>query len=494
MQAYKDTANHLNKSMMKKQVLLLGALFCSTIAFSQTGINTVTPKTTLDVAGKPADITSLDGIIAPRITGDQLRAKTYTSDQEGALVYVTAADTAPAGQTIDVTASGYYYFNGAKWVSTEGEYLNIYNANGTLTANRTVSQDGNWLRFSNVQETTFFNAAGAGMRQDAGSGNRASITFSHSGANSLFLYTDNNSAAQMLASGNSTSLNIGTNNTTNAAPLNFTTSSGGAPGTQRAQIAGDGRFNIINTLSIGYPGQQTFSGTERLKVNGRVAIGISIPTEQLHINGGNVRIQGLPLNGATNAINTTPSGSASPAQDQTFEATRTLVADNNGVVGYVQGAPSDAGTSKVLVVANASGTQNVEGQVIPNAAIGQFTVESLDIYDSWTDNVFTVPTGMGGVYIIVMQNSNTHTSIGTATPTWHTMAYYERSTDGGSSWSTIIKHTYSNLAGTIVDNGNTLYWTGFLDVGDKVRVRFSCNATTDNIVNYGGLSITKLAQ
>ena len=140
------------------------------------------------------------------------------------------------------------------------------------------------------------------------------------------------------------------------------------------------------------------------------------------------------------------------------------------------------------------GTQNVGGQFIPNAAIGQFTNESLDVYNAWNNNVFTVPSNMGGIYIIVMQNSNTHVSTGTATPTWHTAAYYEKSTDGGTSWNTMIRHTYADLAGTIVDNGNTLYWTGFLNVGDQVRVRFSCNATTNNIVNYGGLSITKLAQ
>ncbi|MEI3789384.1 MULTISPECIES: hypothetical protein [unclassified Chryseobacterium] len=55
-------------------------------------------------------------------------------------------------------------------------------------------------------------------------------------------------------------------------------------------------------------------------------------------------------------------------------------------------------------------------------------------------------------------------------------------------WSFIIRKQ------AIVDNGNTLYWTGFLNVGDQVRVRFSCNATTNNTVNYGGFSITKLAQ
>jgi len=83
---------------MKKQTLLLAALFSSAFTFAQVGVNTQNPVVTLDVVGKPTDTSSLDGITAPRITGAQLRAKTYTTAQTGTLVYITAADTAPAGQ------------------------------------------------------------------------------------------------------------------------------------------------------------------------------------------------------------------------------------------------------------------------------------------------------------------------------------------------------------------------------------------------------------
>ncbi|MEY8760566.1 hypothetical protein [Chryseobacterium tongliaoense] len=449
-----------------KNYLLFGALFSSVTLFSQIGINTDTPRSTLDVVGKATDTSSLDGITAPRLTGDQLRAKTYTTAQTGALVYVTSADTAPAGQTIDVITTGYYYFNGTRWVPGSGVDTNIYNANGTLLSQRTLTQAGNSLTFTNTQKTTFSNSVGTGIMQDSGSGNRASIGLSNNGSTQLWMYTDTNAASQILAVGNSTSLVIGTNATTNPTPLTFVTSMGaGLGGSERARITPTGNLGIA----------------------------IGSPTEKLD-NNGITRLRVLPLNGSTNAINTNSSGNLSAAQDQTFTATRTVVADGNGVLGYVAGIPSDAGSSKVLVIANASGTQNVGGQFIPNAAIGQFTNESLDIYNAWTNNVFTVPANMGGIYIIVMQNSNSHVSTGSATPTWHTMAYYEKSTDGGTNWNTMIKHTYADLAGTIVDNGNTLYWTGFLNAGDQIRVRFSCNATTNNIVNYGGLSITKLAQ
>lgn len=103
---------------MKK--IFLPLLLISAGMYAQVGINQETPKATLDVVGKPTETNHLDGIIAPRITGTQLRAKTYTTEQTGAFVYVTEADAAPAGQTINVTNSGYYYFDGSLWVKYGG--------------------------------------------------------------------------------------------------------------------------------------------------------------------------------------------------------------------------------------------------------------------------------------------------------------------------------------------------------------------------------------
>jgi hypothetical protein len=74
---------------MKKQTLLLATLLSSAFTFAQVGVNIQTPHATLDVTGKPADASSLDGVIAPRMTGAELRAKTYTATQTGALIYVT---------------------------------------------------------------------------------------------------------------------------------------------------------------------------------------------------------------------------------------------------------------------------------------------------------------------------------------------------------------------------------------------------------------------
>lgn len=102
--------------MIKK--LFPALLLVGSFSYAQIGINNENPSATLDITGNPADPAKFDGIIAPRITGTQLRAKNYTGSQNGAVVFVTQEDTSPAGQTVDVTASGYYYFDGSsgKWI------------------------------------------------------------------------------------------------------------------------------------------------------------------------------------------------------------------------------------------------------------------------------------------------------------------------------------------------------------------------------------------
>ncbi|WP_184550487.1 hypothetical protein [Mucilaginibacter sp. FT3.2] len=110
----------MNKHLFTGILLLLSISIQAQTARS--GINNPSPTVTLDVTGNPTSTTYLDGIMAPRVTGVLLRAKTYTATQNSAIVYVTTADPAPAGQTINVTSVGYYYFSGPtlRWVRFVG--------------------------------------------------------------------------------------------------------------------------------------------------------------------------------------------------------------------------------------------------------------------------------------------------------------------------------------------------------------------------------------
>ena len=96
-----------------KKFLFAVALLPSVLAFSQVGINNASPAATLDVTAKTTDGSKPEGLIAPRLTGDQIKSgdTKYTTAQTGTLVYATAAATTPAGKTINITAPGYYYYD-----------------------------------------------------------------------------------------------------------------------------------------------------------------------------------------------------------------------------------------------------------------------------------------------------------------------------------------------------------------------------------------------
>lgn len=113
---------------MKKNIILLGALAVSSMAFSQVGIDTDIPKATLDIKASPTNTTKIDGLRAPRVTGDQLKTNDskYTTDQDAAIVYVTAAVSGTVSdKTTNVTSVGYYYFD--KTQGTAGRWMKIAN-------------------------------------------------------------------------------------------------------------------------------------------------------------------------------------------------------------------------------------------------------------------------------------------------------------------------------------------------------------------------------
>ncbi|WP_449399118.1 hypothetical protein [Chryseobacterium wanjuense] len=68
---------------MIKRFIVGFALISANLLFSQVGVGTATPKATLDVVAKKTDGTTSEGIIAPRMTGDQIKSANskYGSDQ-----------------------------------------------------------------------------------------------------------------------------------------------------------------------------------------------------------------------------------------------------------------------------------------------------------------------------------------------------------------------------------------------------------------------------
>jgi hypothetical protein len=335
---------------MKKFTLPLALLFVSAAVSAQVGVNTTAPKTTMDVSAKRdsggniTDNTQIFGLQAPRLTLAELTANTatYGTNQQGALIYITDVSGGTAtGQRINIDAAGYYSFDGSIWQKIKTSDINIYNNNGSLISTRTLTNNGFALNFTGAEQTTGWSAIGGINQRGFGGIKRASIILSsddndgNAVTSRMQLFQDPESVGQITATNDSRGLNIGSTSTMTAAPITFMTSAG-----------------------------SNANGTEKMRINsdGNVGINTSLPSEKFDVNG-NTRVRNLPLNGATNAIYTQSNGSASATQNQTFTATKTVVADANGVLGYVTGLPSTSGGGGALSV----GSSITATYSVPNA-------------------------------------------------------------------------------------------------------------------------------
>lgn len=152
---------------MHKYILYILLLINSLNVYSQVGINTENPKATLDVAALADNLSSIDGIIPPILTGEQLQAKNnlYTPDLLGVIVYVTSPSPNVENsddKTKNINKAGYYYFDGNYWISLNTE---IKAGNGLNINDNSLELGGNLTaptNLSNITETNklTFNATG----------------------------------------------------------------------------------------------------------------------------------------------------------------------------------------------------------------------------------------------------------------------------------------------------------------------------------------------
>ena len=101
---------------MKKIFTLLFAVIGFSASAQYVGVNTTSPKATLDIVGAPATAAATDGILVPKLTKTQLGAKTgYNATHSGTVVFVTDATGAATAATANVSQVGHYVFNGTIW-------------------------------------------------------------------------------------------------------------------------------------------------------------------------------------------------------------------------------------------------------------------------------------------------------------------------------------------------------------------------------------------
>jgi hypothetical protein len=251
---------------MKKTTIIAALFLTGTLTYAQTGrvgVNTDTPKTTMDVTGKvgsdgkslPTDIT---GLQAPRLTREELTNKgntLYGEPQKGALIYITDVSAGDAAsQRVNITSIGYYYFDGSVWIKIASPTTDtsIYTVDGNVTGTtasnpvRTLRLNGNAMTFTGTQERTYWSPTGVLSQNNIQTtGGLATFAMNGGGNTQLSFQQFRGAAAQIFASLATTDLVIGTNANTNSAPIKFVTSAGSnALGTEKVRITGEGRMGV----------------------------------------------------------------------------------------------------------------------------------------------------------------------------------------------------------------------------------------------------------
>ncbi|SIR55897.1 MULTISPECIES: hypothetical protein [unclassified Chryseobacterium] len=124
-------------------------IFLYQFTFSQVGINIQSPKATLDILPSSHG-SKAEGIIVPRLTGDQIKSGDIEHDipQKGCIVYATSPVTSASAKTANITAVGLYYFDGSIWQRIDNSVSNIYNFDGILSSDRVVDITTNNLTFT----------------------------------------------------------------------------------------------------------------------------------------------------------------------------------------------------------------------------------------------------------------------------------------------------------------------------------------------------------
>lgn len=336
---------------MKKTSLSLIIAFSifSLKSNGQVGINTSAPNSTLDVIAKntTGSSSNVDGVLIPRV--DRLRAQSMASVPTSTLIYINNVTTGvQSGQTANVDAVGYYYFNGTAWVklhnpsNTTFSSVNLYNTDGSLTGNRIVTQGTNTLAFTS-NAVNGFSVDGNTLSVDAvnnrvGIGNASPGTDLHvgNGTNGSVIPTIRLTTSQNAFSGGGV-LQFLENNEGNGTIIRHHTGDNSA--TEKEGLY----FNSFSALV------ESTTPTLMLDQNAQnVGIGTAAPSNKLHVSAtaNPLRLDGLqPSSGSSGTLAVNSTGVVQLRNSSSISAVRivgnvTITSNNTITATNISSAPT----------------------------------------------------------------------------------------------------------------------------------------------------------
>lgn len=328
---------------MKKIFILLGFVGLTNIYAQKgrVGVNTDTPKATLDINGSSVD--NIKGILIPRVTAAEMKTMSGDADfgehQHSNLVYLT--DTMPTTDQTDkheyVTDEGFYYWNNTalKWIPLNdlryvgrGNHITMdAGQNGTsLPAGSNNIGIGKESLKENIGSNNIAVGVSALLKNTSGSGNVAvgtnALIRNTTGKNNVALgvnaLTQNTISNNNVAIGvTSLHVNTGENNVAIGAEtlVNNTTGVNNVaigPSTLKSNVTGS------NNLAIGVNALKTSTGSKNIAF-GNDALGVTTTGE------GNIAIGYNIMN-----INTTGSNNIALGQNAGNQIT---TGSNNITIG-----------------------------------------------------------------------------------------------------------------------------------------------------------------
>ncbi|CAI8706401.1 hypothetical protein [Chryseobacterium sp. IT-36CA2] len=274
-----------------KQIILLLGLLLTQYSLGQTGVYTAVPKATLDVMAAPADLTKKDGIIAPRLIGDELKAKDalYTDNLDGAIVYVTQPVTLQGIKTMNLISTGYFYYDkkSHNWTKLNAEpWISVSTSYPASSNTQDIYHMGN-VSINNPKPYVPLNITGSGNigtpHNDVLNGIKPMSGTSLSiGTSNLIIRPDNialgqNNLIQGVGSVNSmaigesnsidqstSALTMGDNNTLSKAHYSFVGGTGNKTDTSLSFIFGTN--NIIKNSSVSFGDSNISSNVESVTI------------------------------------------------------------------------------------------------------------------------------------------------------------------------------------------------------------------------------------